>query len=61
MKNAETVVNVKLNLEEVSFLRSVLFEYYNTLQQEYMCEEEEKSHDSLETKLAIAEDKLSLI
>ena len=44
--------NVKLNLNEISTLRGILFEYYQTLRQDYMCDEEREAHLSLESKLA---------
>jgi len=44
--------NVKLNINEISTLRGILFEYYQTLRQEYMCDEEREAHVSLESKLA---------
>lgn len=46
---------VELNLNEISVLRGILFEYYQTLKQDYMCEEERIAHESLERKLAQAE------
>lgn len=46
---------VELNLNEISVLRGILFEYYQTLKQDYMCEEERVAHASLEYKLAQAE------
>ena len=47
-----TEKNVKLNINEISTLRGILFEYYQTLRQEYMCDEEREAHVSLESKLA---------
>lgn len=47
--------NLELNLNEISVLRGILFEYYQTLKQDYMCEEESVAHESLEEKLASAE------
>lgn len=44
--------NVKLNINEISTLRGILFEYYQTLRQDYMCDEEREAHVSLESKLA---------
>lgn len=46
---------IEMNLNEISVLRGILFEYYQTLRQDYMCEEEREAHESLERKLAIAE------
>ena len=49
--------NVKIEMTniEIQVLRGILFEYYNTLKQQYMCEEENAAHASLEYKLAQAE------
>ena len=47
-----TEKNVKLNINEISTLRGILFEYYQTLRQEYLCDEEREAHVSLESKLA---------
>ena len=47
-----TEKNVKLNINEISTLRGILFEYYQTLRQDYMCDEEREAHVSLESKLA---------
>ena len=46
---------IEMNLNEISVLRGILFEYYQTLRQDYLCEEERVAHESLERKLAIAE------
>jgi hypothetical protein len=48
--------SLKFTLDEVSLLRAVLFEYYQTA--EYMCETEEQIHARLEEKLSELEDKL---
>lgn len=57
--NRESIImtdkKVELNLNEISVLRGILFEYYQTLKQDYMCEEERVAHASLERKLAQAE------
>ena len=50
--------NLELNLNEISVLRGILFEYYQTLKQDYMCEEESVAHESLESKLAEAENEI---
>ena len=50
-----TEQKIEMNLNEISVLRGILFEYYQTLRQDYMCEEERVAHESLERKLAIAE------
>jgi hypothetical protein len=49
--------NVKIEMTniEIQVLRGILFEYYNTLKQQYMCDEESAAHASLEYKLAQAE------
>lgn len=51
MKN----VNIEMTNEEIQTLRGILFEYYQTLKQDYMCDEERIAHESLEYKLAQAE------
>jgi hypothetical protein len=51
-------VNVELNLNEISVLRGILFEYYQTLKQDYMCEEEREAHVTLEKILADAENEI---
>ena len=51
-----TEQKIEMNLNEISVLRGILFEYYQTLKQDYMCEEERVAHASLEYKLAKAED-----
>ena len=50
--------NVKIEMTnvEIQVLRGILFEYYQTLKQDYMCVEESEAHASLEYKLAQAED-----
>ena len=50
-----TEQKIEMNLNEISVLRGILFEYYQTLRQDYLCEEERVAHASLERKLAIAE------
>jgi len=47
-------VSLKLNFDQVALLRSVLYEYYS--ENDYMCEVEKKTHESLEEVLADAED-----
>jgi hypothetical protein len=49
--------NVKIELTniEIQVIRGILFEYYVTLKQEYMCDEESEAHASLEYKFAQAE------
>ena len=47
-------VSLKLNFDQVALLRSVLYEYYS--ENDYMCEVEKKTHESLEEILADAED-----
>ena len=51
MKN----VKIELTNNEIQVIRGILFEYYVTLKQEYMCEEEREAHASLESKFAQAE------
>ena len=51
-------VNVQLNVNEIGVLRGILFEYYQTLKQPYLCEEERVAHESLEELLANAEDEI---
>ena len=46
-------VSLKLNFEEVALLRAVLYEYYS--ENDYMCNDERKTHQSLEEILADAE------
>lgn len=50
-----TEQKIEMNLNEISVLRGILFEYYQTLRQDYLCEEERVAHESLERKLAQAE------
>ena len=52
MKN----VKIEMTNVEIQVLRGILFEYYQTLKQDYMCVEESEAHESLEYKLARAED-----
>ena len=40
---------------EIQVIRGILFEYYVTLKQDYMCVEESEAHASLESKFAKAE------
>jgi hypothetical protein len=49
--------NVKIELTniEIQVIRGILFEYYVTLKQDYMCDEERDVHASLESKFAKAE------
>ena len=47
-------VSLKLSFDEVALLRAVLYEYYS--ENDYMCEVEMKSHESLEQKLSTLED-----
>jgi hypothetical protein len=47
-------VSLKLSFDEVALLRAVLYEYYS--ENDYMCDDERKTHQSLEEILAIAED-----
>ena len=54
MKN----VNIEMSNVEIQVLRGIMFNYYSEreLNQSYMCEEERQAHESLEYKLAKAED-----
>jgi|688.fasta_scaffold806816_3 hypothetical protein len=45
---------VELSFDELQVLRAVLYEYYS--ENDYMCEVEMKSHESLEQKLSTLED-----
>ena len=45
---------VELSFDELQVLRAVLYEYYS--ENDYMCDDERKTHQSLEEILAIAED-----
>ena len=51
MKN----VQIELTNVEIQVIRGILFEYYVTLKQDYMCDEESEAHASLEYKFAKAE------
>ena len=51
MKN----VQIELTNVEIQVIRGILFEYYVTLKQDYMCDEERDVHASLESKFAKAE------
>ena len=51
MKN----VQIELTSIETQVIRGILFEYYVTLKQDYMCVEESEAHASLEYKFAKAE------
>jgi hypothetical protein len=46
---------LELSFDELQVLRAVLYEYYS--ENDYMCEVEMKSHESLEQKLSTLEDK----
>ncbi len=54
MKN----VKIEMTNSEIQTLRGIIFNYYSDreLNQSYMCEEERLAHESLESKLAKAED-----
>ena len=45
---------VELSFDELQVLRAVLYEYYS--ENDYMCNDERKTHQSLEEILADAED-----
>ena len=51
MKN----VKIEMTNVEIQVIRGILFEYYVTLKQDYMCDEERDVHASLESKFAKAE------
>jgi hypothetical protein len=46
--------DLQLSFDEVALLRAVLYEYYS--ENDYMCNDERKTHQSLEEILADAED-----
>ena len=54
MKN----VKIEMTNVEIQVLRGIIFNYYSEreLNQSYMCDEESAAHESLEYKLARAED-----
>jgi hypothetical protein len=50
--------NVILTLDQISFLRSILHEYYFVDLHEYLCGAEKATHEEVEGILAQAEDLL---
>lgn len=57
MSNTNTnTTNVQLNLNQIDYLRSILFEYYQT--NTYQCDQEFDLHNQLEIILAKSSDTL---